>query len=122
MDFLDCLTSVGSQFFYGTWYKDLHSTDGKPFQYELLDTPRKSYGQVINNLIMTQSRKTIKTNWDFGWQPKQIIVDDEGNRWKIEEVVVFPQEINSQVAHFARNPDIDYALSLIKISNPLGVK
>lgn len=119
---IDSFTSIGSQYFYGTWYSNIHSTEGKSFQYELMDEPRKSYGFAINNLILTQGRKTIKTNWDFGWQPRQIVVDNYGTRWKIEEVMIMPQEVNPQVAHFALNPDIDYVLSLVMITNPLEKK
>lgn len=116
---IECLTANGNEYYTGTWYSDLHSNEGKVFRYELLSDPRKSYGMVINNLLKEQGRKTIKTNWDFGWKPKQIVVDNYGERWKIEEVVEMPQEINAQVVYFARNPDIAYVLSLVKISNPM---
>lgn len=121
MSIIDCMKSIGNQYFFGIWYKDLHSKEGKQFQYELLDEPRNSYGMVVNNLIKTQGRKTIKTNWEFNWQPKQIIVDNEGDRWKIQQVVEIPQEVNPQVAHFAINPDKAYALSLVKIANPMEI-
>lgn len=119
MSLVDCMNSIGNQYFYGTWYKDIHSLDGKQFQYELLDEPRKTYGMVINNLIKTQGRKMIKTNWGYDWQPRQVIVDNYGDRWKIQQVIEMPQEVNPQVAHFAINPDKAYALSLVRISNPM---
>lgn len=116
---IECLTNNGNEFFTGTWYEDLHSVEGKTFRYELLTDPRKSYGMVINNLLKEQGRKTIKTNWNFGWKPKQIVVDNYGEPWKIEEVIEMPQEVNAQVVYFALNPDIAFVLSMVKIANPM---
>lgn len=119
---IETLISRGDKYFLGTWYSDIHSDTGKTFRYALLNEPRKVYGTVINNLILTQGRTTIKTNWNLGWEPQQIIIDNFGDRWKIEEVVIMPLEVNQQVSYFARNPDIDYVLSLVKIGNPLNKK
>lgn len=118
---IEALTQIGHQFFFGEWFESLHSTEGRKFQYELLDEPRKTYGQMINNLITSEGRKTIKTNWSFDWKPRQVVVDNYGERWKIQEVVTLPQEVNSQVAHWAINPDVDYVLSLVRIANPKEV-
>lgn len=116
---IDALTGNGIQYFYGTKYIDAKDTRGQFFQYELLENKRKTYSTVINNLIETQGRTTIKTNWDLKWKVRDIIVDNDGERYKVQEVVKMPLEVNAQVGHFAKNPDIDYVLSLVRISNPM---
>lgn len=119
---IDALTTNENQFFYGTRYIDLKDTVGTNFQYELMNDKRKSYGQNINNLIATQGRISIKTNWDLDWQVRQIIVLNSGHRCKIQEIVEMEQEVNPQVAYFALNPSKSYFLSLVEISNPMELR
>ena len=112
------LTNEGSQYLYGTRYKKKTDNEGDRCRYELLVYPRKSYGQIINNLIATQGRLTIKTNWDLGWAVNQYFVDNYGKRYIIQDIQIMPQEINSQVvAVNLFNPDTDFVLSLIEIEN-----
>lgn len=121
MSLIECFTPVSEQFYYGVWYENLHSTVGKNFRYALLDDPRKEYGVVINNLIKSQDRKMVKTSWDFNWQPKQVVIDNEGKRWKITQVIEMPQELSPQSAYSVRNPNKSFALSLVQISNPMEI-
>lgn len=119
---IEALTNNGNEFFYGTRYKNIKDTQGEPFRYELINDKRKTYGTIINNLIATQDRVSIKTNWDLGFEVRQLIVLNDGKRYKIEEIVEMPQEVNPQVCYFAHNPDISYFLSLVRISNPMELK
>ena len=112
------ITNEDSQFLYGTRYKKKTDVQGDRCRYELLIYPRQSYGQIINNLIATQGRLTIKTNWDLGWKVNQCFVDNYGKKYIIQEVQKMPQEVNSQVLAISLvNPDTDFVLSLIEIEN-----
>lgn len=112
------LTNEGSQYLHGTRYKKKTDVQGDKCKYELLVYPRKSYGQIINNLIATQGRVTIKTNWDLDWKPNEYFVDNYGKKYLIQEVQIMPQEINPQVlAIRLRNPDTDFVISLVEIEN-----
>ena len=123
------LTNENNQYLYGTRYKKkifekwIDGThrkiyQGEKFKYELLVYPRKSYGQIVNNLIATQGRLTIKTNWNLDWKVNQFIVDNYGKKYIIQEIQTMPQEVNPQVLALAiTNPDTDYVLSLIEIEN-----
>lgn len=120
---IECLTSNFENFLSGTRYKRKIDVQGDYFQYSILENQRKSYGQIVNNLIAMQGRLTIKTNWDLDWKNKEYIVDNYGKKWQISQVVTMPQEVNSQVlAVMMRNPDTDYVLSLIEIQNMENLK
>lgn len=119
---LESLLNNSLSFFKGTKYSNLQSKDGQYFEYELLNDIRKSYGMVINNLIKTQGRTTIKTNWNLDWKAREIVIDQHGQAFKIQEVVEMPLEVNAQVNSLWQNPNIDFVLSLVKISNPMEKK
>lgn len=115
---IEALTSQFGQFFYGTRYKKMTDTQGDHFQYEMLVAPRKSYGQIINNLIAEQGALTIKTNWDLDFKVREFVVDNGGKKWQISEIQYMPQEINPQVMAISlTNPDTDIVLSLIEVEN-----
>lgn len=112
------VTAEGGQYFYGTKYNKKTDVQGESFKYDILTYPRKSYGQLVNNLIAKQGRLTIKTNWDLDWKIRQFIVDNYGKKYTIQEVQTMPQEVNSQVvAVNLINPDTDFVLSLVEIEN-----
>ena len=117
------LTSNDSQYLYGTRYKTKNAVQGDKIRYDILVYPRKSYGQIINNLIATQGRLTIKTNWNIDWEVNQYFVDNYGKKYIINDIQIMPQEINPQVLAVSLiNPDTDFVLSLIEIDNARGLK
>ena len=108
----------GNQYLYGTQYRKKTDVQGNRFRYDILSYPRKSYGQIVNNLIAIQGRLTIKTNWNLDWKVNQFIVDNYGKKYLIQDIQLLPQEVNPQVlATCLINPDTDYVLSLIEIEN-----
>lgn len=112
------LTNQGGQYLYGTKYNKKTDVQGERCRYELLVYPKSSYGQIVNNLIATQGRLTIKTNWDLGWKVNQFFVDNYGVKYLIVDVQTMPQEVNAQVlATSLVNPDTDYVLSMVKVGN-----
>ena len=119
---LEAFLGNSLNFFTGTKYSNTQSLDGQYFEYELLNESRKSYGTVITNLIKIQGRTTIKTNWDLNWKVREIIIDSKGKAYKIQEVVAMPLEVNSQSNYLISNPNTDYVLSLVEISNPMEKK
>ena len=112
------ITAENNQFYYGTKYNKKTDIQGEKFKYDILAYPRKSYGQLVNNLIAKQGRLTIKTNWDLNWKVREYIVDNYGKKYQIQEVQTMPQEVNPQVVAINLiNPDTDFVLSLIEIEN-----
>lgn len=118
---IDELSKNPQDFFSGYKYSNTTSKDGEYFEYQILNDERKTYGTVINNLIKTQGRTTIKTSWHLDWAPRQVIVDQFGDRFKIQEVVTMPVEVFPQVYLIGLNPSVDFVLSLVSISNPMEV-
>ena len=117
------ITNEGNQYLYGIKYEKKTDGQGDKFKYEILVYPRKSYGQIINNLIAIQGRLTIKTNWDLKWKVNEYIVDNYGNKYIIQEVQKMPKEVNPQVLAVSLvNPETDYVLSLIEIDNAEGLE
>ena len=116
-------TNMGNQYLFGTRYKTKTDIQGDKIKYEILSYPKKSFGELINNLILTQGTLTIKTNWDIGWQPKQYFVDNYGKRYIINDIQIMPQEVNPQVLAVAMvNPDTDFVLNLTQVDNVWGLK
>ena len=112
------VTAEGSQYLYGTKYNKKTDVHCFKFKYDILSYPRKSYGQIINNLIATQGRLTIKTNYDLKWKVREFIIDNFNKKYQIQEIQTLPQEVNPQVAAlFKVNPDTDFVLSLIEVEN-----
>ena len=117
------LTNQSSQYLFGTKYdKKTDKMGGQKCRYEILTYPNYRYGQAINNLIATQGRLTIKTNWDLKWKVKEYFVDNYGKRYIIEEIQIMPQEVNGQILALSlTNPDTEYVLSLVEIENAWGI-
>lgn len=112
------MNSEFGQFFSGYYYHKRNDKQGEYFQYELLESPSRVFGTIINNLIAEQGRMTIKTNWAMGFKPKEYITDYLGRKWQIVSVVKMLQETNPQVmALCLENQDTDYVLSLVEVDN-----
>lgn len=118
---VECFLQDPNNYFSGIKFTNIKSTDGKEFQYELMQNVSKTYGTVINNLIKMQGRTTIKTCWDLDWKVRQIVVLSDGERYKIQNIEVLQQEASSQVNYITKNPNIDYVLSLVRIANPMEI-
>lgn len=115
---LEALMPNYDQYYFATVYEDRQDNAGTKIQYELLDEQRKSYGQIINNLIAEQGRKVIKSN-DYEFKVGNIIVDEDDVKWYVQEVVKFKENANAQVNMIMRvNPATAYAASLVEIENP----
>lgn len=106
------------QYLKGTRYKKKTSDEGDYFEYAILEYPRKSYGQIVNNLIAEQGRLTIRTNWGLDFKVNEFIVDNYGVKWLISNIVVMAQEVNAQVLRTSIiNPQTDLVISLVKVDN-----
>ena len=108
----------GFQFVDGTYYEKKTSQQGEPFRFEILVDQRKSYGQIINNLIATQGRVTIKTNYNLDFKISGYVVFKNGRKFLISDIVEMEQEINPQTLYwFKENPNTDLVLSLVEVEN-----
>lgn len=108
----------GFQFVDGTYYEKKTSQQGEPFRFEILVDKRNSYGQIINNLIATQGRVTIKTNYALGFKIGGYVVFKNGRKFLISDIVEMEQEVNPQTLYwFKENPNTDLVLSLVEVEN-----
>lgn len=108
----------GFQFMDGTYYENKRAVQGTPFRFEIITDKRNSYGQIVNNLIATQGRVTIKTNYDLDFKISGCVVFKNGRKFLVSEIVEMQQEINPQTLYwFKENPNTDTVLSLIEIEN-----
>lgn len=113
----------GAQYNNGIYYKLKTDTQGENFRFEILVDKQKSYGQIINNLIATQGRITIKTNYDIDFKINGYITFRNGRRFIISQIVEMEQELNPQTNYwFAKNPNTDLVISLTEIENPYADK
>ena len=90
---LEALMPNNDEFYFATVYEDRQDKKGEQIQYELLTEMRRSYGQVINNLISEQGRKVIKSH-DYEFKTGNIVVDEDGVKWYVQEAVQFKENIN----------------------------
>lgn len=108
----------GFQFMDGTYYESKMAVQGEPFRFEILVDQRRSYGQIVNNLIATQGRITIKTNYNLDFKINGSVVFKNGKKYIIQDIVEMEQEINPQTLYwFKQNPNTDFVISLIEIDN-----
>lgn len=108
----------GAQYNDGTYFKKKTDTQGDNFRFEILVDKRSSYGQAVNNLIATQGRVTIKTNFDINFEVNGYITFWNGKRYIINEIVEMEQELNPQTKYwFKNNPNTEYVLSLVEVEN-----
>lgn len=115
---LEALMPNNDEFYFAIVYEDRQDKKGEQIQYELLTETRRSYGQVINNLISEQGRKVIKSH-DYEFKTGNIVVDEDGVKWYVQEAVQFKENINPQANLIMRiNPAEAYAVSLVEIENP----
>lgn len=117
------LTQQGSQYLYGTLFEKKSSTQGDFMRYEELIEKRREYGQIINNLIATQGRYTIKTNWNLDYKVGKFIVAKDGTRYQIADVTKMQQEVSPQTLYWLKsNLNTEYVLSLIEVDNVMELK
>lgn len=117
------LTQQGSQYLYGTLYNKKTDTQGDFFRYEELLEKRNEYGQIINNLIATQGRYTIKTNWNLEYKVNQFVVTKDGVRYQIADITRMQQEVNPQTLYwFKSNPNTEWVISLVEVDNVMELK
>lgn len=114
---IEALCGNPNSYFCGTKYTNTISKYGQYFEYELLTEIRRTYGTVITNLIKTQGRTTIKTNFNLDWKPRQIVILEDGKAFKIQEVATMNLEVSPQVNSLFANPNTDFVLSLVGIVN-----
>lgn len=108
----------GFQFMDGTYYENKRAVQGEPFRFEILVDKRNSYGQIVNNLIATQGRVTIKTNYNLDFKISGCVVFKNGRKFLISEIVEMEQEVNPQTLYwFKENPNTDLVISLVEIEN-----
>ena len=106
----------GAQYNDGTYFEKKTDTQGEDFRFEILVDRRSSYGQAVNNLIATQGRTTIKTNFDLKFKVNGYVNFWNGRRYIINEIIEMEQELNPQTKYwFKNNPNTDYVLSLVEV-------
>lgn len=120
MDLLDLLAPKEEYVLTGT-YREKKDGPGAYFEYKEIDYPTRTFGEVIDNIITTQRRMTIRTRWNLDFCINGYVVTQDGRMWIIEQVQ--SNSFNAQNLRFMqKNPNSEYILSLVGIDNPMGVQ
>lgn len=120
MDVLDLLAPKEEYVLTGT-YRKKKDGPGAYFEYKEIDYPTRTFGEVIDNIITTQRRMTIRTRWNLDFCINGYVVTQDGQMWTIAQVQ--RNSYNAENLRFMqKNPNSEYILSLVGVDNPMGVQ
>lgn len=120
MDLLDLLAPKEEYVLTGT-YREKKDGPGVYFEYKEIDYPTRTFGEVIDNIITTQRRMTIRTRWNLNFQVNSYITTQDGQMWTIAQVQ--RNSYNAENLRFMRdNPGSDFTLSLIGVEDAWGLE
>lgn len=121
MDFFSQFMSVKDEYVLtGVWYarKPVTTADeGEQIQYSVVDPKRKSYGEVITNVMTDEGIYTIRTNDNFPYKPKQYIVTQDGRVWQITEVTskIENERTKEALRLFRETAETEFTLRLTEV-------
>lgn len=122
MDMLDFLSPQEDNVFSGTYrvkYKDAPTY----FEYDEVDSPRWSFGEIINNLIRDESSLVIKTQDALPWKTNGFVVTQDGKAWRIKEKIRHSTSKNKDALRIMTdNPSTEWVLGLIEVDNPMELQ
>lgn len=116
MDVRDILKPKGELVFNGRYYERAN-TAPQYFKFKSVSHPSASYGEIINNLIITQQAVVISTTLNLDYKVGAYISTNNGSLWEIEQVQKDCK--NSIVSRLmATNPGCEYIIAMHEIDNP----
>ena len=101
----------------GKYFKDRNEKTGEYFRYSEIDTRRKEYGEVINNLIGAQGFLTISTNWDLEFKVKGVVLTQDDKTYFVEGIQKMLKRNPQSLSILKKGMDVEIVLVLKEIDN-----
>lgn len=122
MDMLDLIVPKEGYVFNGT-YREKYKDAPSYFEYDVVDAPRWSFGELINNLIRDESAYVIRTMYPLKWKTNGFVVTQDGRAWRITEKIKHTTTKNKDSLRIVReNPSTEWVLGMVEADNPLEIE
>lgn len=122
MDMLDILSPKEGYVLTGT-YRQKYKDPPTYFEYDVVDSPRWSFGEIINNLIRDTTAYVIRTQHPLPWKTNGFVITQDGNAWRITEIIKHAVSKNKDALRVVReNPSAEYVIGMIKVDNPMEIQ
>ena len=113
MDYLDLIKRRKSEVFAGNYYYESSSAPAY-FEYKIQSSPRASFGDIINNLIVEGVNLVILTTWALKWKQNAKIVLQNGETYTIKEMQTELHN-NENQRFFKNSPQSEFVLVLTRV-------
>ena len=122
MDLLDALKPKVGYVLSGT-YREKYKDSPLYFEYDVVDSPRWSFGEIINNLIRDDSAYVIRTMEPLPWKKNGFVITQDGKAWRITEKIKHSTTHNKDVLRLVKeNPSTEWVLAMVSVENPMELQ
>lgn len=122
MDLLDILKPQEGYVLSGT-YRVKYKAPPQYFEYDVVDSPRWSFGEIINNLIRDESAYVIRTMAPLSWKVNGFVITQDGKAWRITEKIKHNTTKNKDALRIVReNPSTEWVLGMVAVDNPMEIE
>lgn len=122
MDLIDFLAPQEGYVLSGT-YREKYKDEPIYFEYDVVDSPRWSFGELINNLIRDESAYVIRTQYALGWKTNGFVITQDGKAWRITEKIKHSTTKNKDALRIVtENPSTEWVLGMIAVDNPMEIE
>lgn len=119
MDMLDMLAPKEDYVLSGT-YREKYKSAPSYFEYDVVDSPRWSFGEIINNLIRDDSAYVIRTQDALPWKTNGFVITQDGKAWRITEKIKHSTAKNKEALRIViENPSTEWVLGMVEVDNPM---
>ena len=121
MDALDFLRPRSGNDVYTGVYRRFKEEQGKVFEYETIDNPTRTFGQITTNLLTDTRSMRIKTTMAIDFEVEGFVTTQDGSLWQISQIMNDCH--NSQALRiFKSSPVCEKVITLVGVDNPRGLK
>lgn len=122
MDLLDYLAPQEGYVLSGT-YREKYKDEPIYFEYDVVDSPRWSFGELINNLIRDDSACVIRTQYALKWIINGFVITQDGKAWRITEKIKHSTTKNKDALRIVtENPSTEWVLGMVAVDNPMEIE
>jgi len=119
MDMLDFLAPQDGYVLSGT-YREKYKDNPTYFAYDIVDSPRWSFGEIINNLVRDENACVIRTQDSLPWTVNGFVITQDGKAWRITEKMKHNTSRHKEALRIMReNPSTEWTLVLVEVDNPM---
>ena len=103
-------------------YREKYKDEPTYFEYDVVDSPRWNFGELINNLIRDESACVIRTMSPLEWKVNGFVITQDGHAWRITEKIKHATTKNKDALRIVReNPSAEWVLGLVQVDNPMEI-